>query len=485
MNRLSGLPNATQGMLSTLGREDVEMIRQASLQRRASWLCKSLDDGVFDWSGDPIEALERLTAATYFLSGTTLQTFTVDPQFGPLKHPVVGLHLEADDNFKQFFCRLVPHLLAQPQGPVTRLTGPEPFALPQTMARLLVALIALDLPEQVAKVAVAHPYAMQAGVDPQLIGQANQDFCRITAAPIRFKPYLLALQYSRTACMNALAAAGSDTESIAIDRGGPSLNAYSMQRCSRILGLPSSFAHALSQCKPKPAPGPGPEPSDLNQLIEGSFSIPWPDNSPAHYRVALQAAGVYEIDPALTIKLACENGQASVIEGLQSEIDWTTLTPQSGGDNRDHFLIKTLRRCANNRARHEGYEDAILAVLEKSLEDGVYDTVFKPYTGPAPMHSPGVDERQAQPFAALIDNGFARVMVRMVQLGLDPAAPGVDDTLSPLDYADKVGSNVGGAMRSYLAREKARAVMGEMDGENESAEDEIKPVARPPWAVRP
>jgi hypothetical protein len=277
--------------------------------------------------------------------------------------------------------------------------------------------------------------------------------------------------------MDALVEAGFDTALIGYSianlapNNGMKLrefNAYSMMKTVNIMGLPSSFAHELSQCEPRQTTSVGLDPSDLHLLIEGSFSIPWPQNSIAHYRASLQAAGVYEIDPVLTIKLACENGEASAISGLKSVINWTALAPKYDTGNGEHFMVKTLRRCENNRARHENYEDAILAVIEKSLADGAYEAVFKPYPGPAPMHSPNAGEHQAQPYSGLIDNGFARVMVRMVELGLDPTAPGVPGALSPLDYADKVGSGVGGAMRSFLAREKARAVIAEIGKEAEN-----------------
>ena len=150
---------------------------------------------------------------------------------------------------------------------------------------------------------------------------------------------------------------------------------------------------------------------------------------------AKQLAEIYQEFDALI-----KAGDAASIQSFPHPIPWRHFLEWE--DHLSSLLTKTYRMPP------ERAEDVVLALLDRSMADGMADilTVYE---------CAGEDNDEfpvPQPIDALLDKGFDRVLIRMCEHGFDPAAeiPRADSAIAYAEQEKKTGSAE--LLRSFVAR---------------------------------
>ena len=462
--------------------DDMTMVLNTlPLAMRQAFLIEKMQDGSADWldaarttgmfnvakdSGFPKGRLEEtlcmIEGAIGFIKSFKYGEVTADPVLGTLKKPYAIPLIESSLDFKAAFARLADEFIDQAkqlEAPATAQRVGK--LLPRLFARLMAGAAVLDLPACVERLAQACPDAVGLPVPYDLMGpnaKANSDNDCLT-------PFGIALMFSRTACLDALAVHASNKMlpiHIGVVRTGTHYNAiYLIDYLTRPdrWCLPSTYAKALTHVLAGPV-----DDKEKDAYLEMAIRASRSTGQAPYFLPAFQSSGLFDHDPAKTIQLAISNGHEALVHHFKGRMPWDALGFTSSED--DSPMTRCLSLCGQG-GRKDEFENAMLAVIDLATEDGKLDLVLHQFTRQMIAPDGAVVYVSVEPLERTMLNGFDRVLLKYLEHGMDPNAPaiaGVEGVLTPQQIADGMQVSASSILRSYTARQRSRAVIDEIDG---------------------
>ena len=461
------------------------------------WLSTMLDIGLFDaaderqdthnWLATPYRVHERLTAAMAFLKDTRLAKIAEDPEYGLLETPAYRMHLQFSDEMKAFFVRFSDRLCDQ--LPILHANHPgnenedpsssdgcddEDFTrlknvLEKAAAHAIVGTCAFGIPEAAGNLAKIYPTAQGIGLSPDTVGFALSDFLHESSNNgVGLTPRCFAMLFSNRSCMDRLHTAPGDghdtyvvinaTQSNGLDE--PCL--YSVVDAAGLIFTPvcepSAFSKALAMQKSSDDPvGEQTWTYRMEQLLEGKDGF----KTMAPYLVAYERAGYFELLPTATAEMACKHGHAGILSRLQGELDWEVLAekkPLEMTSERRHSIDSTIL------VNKDRYDESMAVFCQRAINDGKNDYIL--IHTPSERH-PVMGAYYVEPLRFLVEGGFNKTLLKMLDAGMSPTEPPFPETLSPLDIAVshskspgfKGGGDTEGLFRAYSARSAAHGLL--------------------------
>lgn len=434
-----------------------------------AWMDAARENGLFDAAreNDPDyggrEPLRMLEAAIGFVQTFAYGDTQTDPVFGALPHTYHVPLFEPSSDMLMAFTRLVDiYLQEEARLQLLRSQGAHAPSIAAHFARLMAGAAVLDLPDCVRRMAQACPEAVSEPVPYMLLGPNAKSTTNNSG--VWPTPFGIALMFSRTKCLDAMALhANSKTLPIGIEihqRMGTHqealLNRYfhlEDQYC-----LPSAFAQALKHVLAKPLSDA--ERQSYVNLAMNAMNEDLPSQHQNLLRPACMAAGLYDIDPALSISKALLFGCEEIIRHLKGSIPWNDIGLTE--TEKDSPMVHCLMASQMNSRVNE-YENAMLAVIELAEADGEIERVLHQFASnddDGDLWGPV----QVEPLIRIMTMGFDRVLVKCLAHGLDPNAPAAPGAWTPQQMADATPTNASTIFRSHTARGVAKSVIDEIEG---------------------
>lgn len=407
-----------------------------------------------------------------------LTRFMENIDFGQQTHPdakstplaVYGPGQGANDDFKAMFVQGVQRLIVSHQA-----LNAKPADLTRAMGHWLAAACALDLPEQVNALIQACPKALTEDLPLKCLGphmlakfeenvqdesenvsenEEGDGEHRHRATPTALiSPLFVALQLSRTQCMDILLKDGA--------RASHLLGKYTANKetCSVYphdlytmmppvcteQSLTQTLAHMLKH-----------EPGERENMFASGVNfiagyMPW---MRAHLP-AFVDAGVLDFDRAEAIRFACTYGASCVVERFLPAIPWQKMGKQFK-DNSS--LILTAAASFQDSEDGRDHEKAIATLLDQAIKDGQSDLVFQTF-----LLKDSQKGLRNEPLFTLVEAGWSDAVVKFLDHGFDPHAKVPGGTISLLDLANDKAPGMAELIYSHQARQEARALLSEIE----------------------
>lgn len=446
----------------------------------APWIDAARENGMFNVAGktDAVfgskEPLRMIEAAIGFIQQFTYGDTRRDPVFGDLPAVYNVPLFEGSPELCAAFARLADHYIEEESHlQALRSKGDHVPCIANHFARLLAGAAVLDLPECVRRLAQSCPDAVSEPVPYALLGPNPKS---VTNSNVWPTPFGLALMFSRPACLDAMALHASNKRlPIGIEIHGH-LGAHQEASFDRYFHLkdqyclPGAFTKALQHALAGPI-------QDHQRKACVDMAMSAMDDSLKNYcllRPAFLAAGLYDIDPAKSVANALMNGREEIIRHLKGRIPWGEVGFTRSEKNSP--MVQCLMEAQMN-VREKEYENAMLAVIELAEADGKLDLVLHQFVQlDAPRYPIGENwwgPVSVEPLVRIIGMGFDRVLLKYLERGLDPNTPAGTGAWTPQKIADATPTGASAVMRSYVARERSRALINEID--DFSVPTEVRP----------
>lgn len=349
------------------------------------------------------------------------------------------------------------------------------FDVSYCMGQWMAASCIIDLPHQVRALGLSSPLGISAELKLSDIAPFFYDQVLEVETPYGDKyvedgseavfvtPLFCALQFSRKECMDVLLNAGASENFLLgkFYRDGrfTSFNISTMESVFGPVCQPQVLAHALKRITN--GTDENTDESLKEKLIEQSLIILTPERHAMHpYVNAYIDAGVYDLDPYYAIVMALENGHANVIDHFKGRLPWADFEKYTlFSDAGSPILLCTSM--ANNENAIADPESAILAILDQAIEAGKSDIVFALFEVTKPHSGKGMNN-VVEPIASLCECGYFRAVVKFLEHGIDPNAVLSRQGVSILERADAKSPEAAHLIRTFLARQKAQALLEEM-----------------------
>lgn len=475
----------------------VEMLRHHGLQMDKNWMDSAREDGHFDamesGHSDDGQALDliasKLMAVSSFSVRCKVDRVETDPFLGPLSKPVVHLVAspELDEacekGFKASYEKLIAHVVGQIKneplnGDVSPFDPPEkkPTKINLAFATAMACCVILDLPESVRLISSRFPGAMNAHLDtPSFLGLESKQWDQKAFNfwdHAHLKPYGIALFFSRHACMQTMAEEGVDLLDIGKrenQQGNLAFHALNFSKHTAMMGLPSAFQLAIEHHQK--AHGAAEDDPDAysfsasghHALACKAFEPGKGQNDLDHYIDAFHASGVYRTDPTATLHAALLAGNAAEVKRVDQPVAWSSISDMDN-DPEDHVFMRAFSALEKKNKDSDpllkkNYEDAFIAVIDKAVQEGalgcVLDTVVVKTKETVGLSHPLkiVEVAKVQPMASIVENDCLRVMLRLMDAGLNARKPLHEGVDSLVDFSDKAGfKKTADVMRAHAAR---------------------------------
>lgn len=421
------------------------------------WLRARFDTNPDFSKEEALEWVARAKAVSTFVSGISLEILTHDPLFGELPEPIAAAVFGAPPATADAFALLVSQ--AEDTLKSTTQQVREALGISEGVAHLLLAAIALDRPMAVRSLVQASPAAAGEMVPLALLGPGMQD----QATPGRkrgeyemlISPIFAAVQLSRERCMDELFAVLPPNPSMLGLKIDGVTAKYSVARMHEIFSTtatPQALTHALKQIASHP---------DLvsearNRMASNAVAI-MRDYGRPFLRAFVQsfaAAGIYDADPVPAITEAIKFGHGSSLHHLFKAVEWDDLAERFKGESNPFRLAANESRNAGDY----GMEDAIMRVIDEASSRDRLDDVLVKHV----MRDNDSGHLVVEPMASIARAGFKKVLVKMVNLGVDfHAADPTERAQSPLEYARAHLPTMASVIEACEARNAAFNVIGE------------------------
>ena len=478
-------------------------LKEKSMAGEGDWIDAVRLYGGFDIARDSgyqdgkiVEIHALLEGAIGFIKNFNYRWVDKDPVFGTIEE-TEHAEYNGPTGLRNAFVRLVDHFITA-EALREKIPAPHgqsaisPSSIAMIHSKLMGGAIVMNLPDAVEKLTKSCPEAVSHVFPKDLLGEnskSNKEHCHT----INPTPYGLALMFSRTECLEAMANwSNNQTLPIALEflGGQKDLDYYNLVRAFYLPDrhfLPGAFAAALTHAFDRPME---PRIRDIH-LMTALKCLEHKGNTGErnHLVPAYLAAGVYNINPAESIAVAIEHGHPEVVLHFKNRIPWAELPFD---DEKQSPVLKCLIEAqANNRS--ELHQDALVALIDAAIADGQYDRVMQTFAKPLYTNGdteekrdelgnvinlvdPGDDNNlwgpvEIEPLTRIVNMGFDRVLLKALDQGLDPNAPASDlpGSWTPLQIAEAIPSSALAVMKSHQARAKSFALLAEM------AVEELRP----------
>lgn len=361
----------------------------------------------------------------------------------------------------------------------------------KVMGRWLCSACLLDMPEEVRALANAWPSALQQTFDLNVFGEGLSEYTiepqAIERTKLKVNAFFVALQFSRTECMDILHEANPALVK--------SMGSFKMQGKQEKLALDNLHTVFASCCQPKAyahalrlvigLPNEVSEGSDASKigrrdpmnenllharLVRQALTMLKPQSQPHHpYIAAHLSAGTYDLNPELSVPMAMACGMGHVLEHFRGRMPWDFLEWKHETASILDLPLgcrKSAMQTDNFDSDDQSYENAILTFLDMAIADGRADFAFRVLATGNDIkknNANGTPNVQVvEPLASLAENGFTRVIVKFLENGLDPTSKVADNVPSVLETADIKTPEIAHLMRTYLNRRKVQGMLEEM-----------------------
>ena len=514
---LASLPEV--GLLSTIEAHakegqngDVEALRWLGTIVNGGFLemsdCLRWDSTVFGGRGmntrenEPFiyARAERFDALMAFVKGIELVGGQhKDPIYGELERSSMRAKLSIDPDFTKIFAqacdRLVsddeaffevsnPSQQSQSRGIVEYrgLAFTHWLSREETFAKALAAACMLGLPEQVTAMGLRCPEAMSFSIDQKaFLGDVLVD--RLDKTELCVTPYYCAFQLSRNECIDALVAAGmpGDCHLVALKYANDKLE-HTKYGVEEFIGrnllpfcAPSTLEKAI-----RLADAVGKDASiDMHQIMVDALDGKKMCELDAHLPAFLET-GRFDVrkDPEAIVRLACTHGYPSLVKAMEhaGTIPWGRIGFQHVGfgqdvqtqaPDSDIFSLAASRVTTAGEWVQGKIEGSLLALFDAAERAGPDKVagLMTHYSSESLM--PGEQEASVsfEPINSVILAPFEKVMVRMMQNGLDPSVPFETTTnRSPIEFAEAIGKGgIAHTMRTFVSHQRASRALRELD----------------------
>ena len=451
-------------------------IEDRSIKQDVQWLTSMLEIGLFDLDG------ARLDAFFKFLRSTVMMEVREDPVYGELPIPGYCMTFVASTDFDQFYDRFIDRIVTrrtsagrQPD-PVRDAPRERELNDSAAISKAIVGCIALDKPAQLQRLLSMTPDDCRITVNGAILGFALSDF--VTGySGFNFTPFFYALQFSRSEMLGMTFTRGSGGSPGLIARAvGGDLSLSLVEAIGKGIAptcLPSVYEKALRHF------GIDLEAPEFERLRASLGDVVCGAQRFAGYQpylIAFLKAGVLDQLASEVAHAACISGMPWIIRGLVASIDWDAI-PMRGDEKDDPLAVVAVQHSRlGSKGRQAGrarYEEALIALYDRAVLDGRYDLV----TCSVQRVNPGgighsLGPVISQPITSILEAGFSRVLIMMLELGLNPDEPRHLGARSPIEVAELLeeaaapahGLAVDGIpqsalMRAFRARMQARTLL--------------------------
>lgn len=486
------------------------LMAQKSKSHDHVWLQAVVDQKLLDVTGDMqaldamkaqsdhARALVQYDALSQLLYRVTEMTgFTENIAFfwrNPDGYPTYtnlafyGQEQGGSDEFKALFEQVLDQIAVSCQAfgkgvsPVEREL--QSYMITDIVAHAMVAACVLDLPEHLDKLIKVCPAALQATVPlqklsskmmetflktvvPENENDSNDDPDQEAKTPAKdapeahVTPFFVALQLSRTDCMNVMVAGGMD-KSLSLGRYTcedqyDSIRPHTLHAAMGPCCEPETLTKALAFMREHALNHRsfGSDEVTRESLFDaGMAALKSDDRWLASYSVAYANAGVMDFDPYHAIKEACEQGHPVVVQHFLSTIPWQALAPTFESSYSPIGVALTASKVDDEWREHE---EAVKLLLNQAIEDGQSDVVFQTHA----VKDPGKGVR-IEPVFTLAEKGWSDAVVHFLDHGFDPNEKAPGGTLSLLDVVREENPAMTSIIHAHQARKKAREVLLEI-----------------------
>ncbi|MGJ7523806.1 hypothetical protein ACSFA0_25245 [Variovorax sp. LT1P1] len=463
-------------VLATLnGQERATFLANRAVDFDMDWLRLALEGDYFVVADNP-KAVDTVLSSFAFLTRSTIRSVDEDPELGKLSGPVSYLELNAPADVANYVRRFADQLCAQfamirAKDPSYDDVGSREHdsylaatrRLDRVAAHTLIAACALDLPDTVRQVLHERPEALQVSVAARVLGSALSDYVP-EIDRTEFTPLYFAMQYSNRPCMELM---------VKLDRTG---NQSMVQRSSfedvaEAMGdtvfpacLPSSFEFALASrlASTRIAIDEVDLGARMVTILEGRGRA----RGFEPYLPVFTRLGIWEQDPTGYMRTAVENGHQEIVRAIRGAVDW----PRFMVDYASSPIGNALRRSfewdqANSEKKVERFESTIMELFAKALGDerggkAFVAHVFSAGHGPDIAFDPSAVT--LQPLQDVVIQGMGRVLLAMLESGLEPTRRYFDDCQTPLELVEFFGEDAekcADLMRAFQARKQATSIL--------------------------
>lgn len=474
-------------------------LNEKSMAGEGDWIDAVRVHGGFDVARDSgyrdgklVEVQALLEGAIGFIKNFNHRWVDKDPVFGEIA-PTEHAEYNVQGRVRNALVRLVDHFV---HTEAQREKMPLPHgqsaisrsSIAMMHSKLMGGAIVMNLPDAVEKLAKSCPEAVSHVFPKDLLGE-NSKGNKEHGHTINPTPYGLALMFSRTECLEAMANwAHNQTLPIAREFVGGQKES---DDCNLVRAfdfpdrhfLPGAFAAALTHAFDRPME---PRIRDVH-LMTALKCLEHKGKTGEHNHLvpAYLAAGVYDIKPAESIAAAIEHGHPEVVLHFKNRIPWAELPFE---DEKQSPVLKCLIEAQAN-SRSELHQDALVALIDAAIADGQYDRVMQTFAKPIYTNGDTEEKRNElgiatnlvdpsddnnmwgpvdiEPITRIVNMGFDRVLVKALDQGLDPNAPASDlpGSWTPMKIAQAIPGSAVAVMKSHQARAKSFALLDEMDAE--------------------
>lgn len=180
--------------------------------------------------------------------------------------------------------------------------------------------------------------------------------------------------------------------------------------------------------------------------------------------------GIWEQDPTAYMRAAVEHGHQEVVRSIRGAVHW----PSFMVDYASSPIGNALRRAfewdqATSGKKGERFESTILEMFAKANEDprGGKDFVAHVFcAGHGSYIAFDSSSVTLQPLQDVVIHGMGRVLLAMLESGLDPTRRYFEDCQTPLELVEFFGEDTekcADLMRAFHARKQASSIFDIVD----------------------
>lgn len=467
-----------------------DILSRSSRQQNVTLLQTALIDGHFHFSqgfneGYVDDAFDKVDAVLDFMKASKTRVVFSDDE-GVESEPLIDF--EASPAMAAFYGDFTERCLREMQR--LDLSNPTLQALASVddlAFKMAAGAIAIGNTAALEKVLDMHPDVVSHQLLVTRLGGAFSDSFNApenTTATLS----LVALQHGRENALRVLFGRGADPVSMgetleSVAGGGVSgitFDAVSGLTSRFALGCSSSpYALALSQwiaCKKEPTTVLDENETKVKQIridndLHRASQLALEDAARPQQSarltpavVAFESLGVYQKEPELSFDTMCQVGLHAMTRNVKGPLDWTIFCPIDDPlpqQKRKHLVMATMRKGLSEKV----VNDTLETIALRAMEEGVFDKVFKP--SPEYNDSMSIDgaaDWVEQPVSLIIDQGRSKMLVTLLEQGMDPSAQAFELSLSAMAYAKATGQEeMVHTMQTFLNRKKALSLLGGME----------------------
>lgn len=417
----------------------------------------------------------KCAALAELCRGIELTTVTEDPTYGELVNPMLIPVYRPTTAMSEWFQDAAHEVLNGYRELLNHehcRWAPDSFRQGlETVSIWIAAASVMDQPETITLLAAAAPHALLKTFPRDRIGGKFSIWSEgesTSLSDYQYAPAFVALQLSRTACLEAMRAVMPAAINLMGERRRPN-SVHDLQPFTlagnietaslKFMGLPSAFEVVVRQ-------GLMSEEDEHNLKEHGLRALDfWQGKLLHNYVPAFAAAGAYESDSTAALRAATIGGWVELTEvlGNRDDVDWEALSNEKSGLEGPVYraLIATDAPSPNSP------EMALAQFLSKAQQAGQLDLFTAPFIQRG--FGGNADFDTVEPITAAVKRNASVVLLAFMEGGVDPAAPAMRFFPPPIVIAETLGTLEGDEsaafMRSWKARQDARAVLAAVDSD--------------------